>query len=47
MHRPDSDKLSAYVRLLGLHRGEARAAYDAVAAAYDAFANLWDRHIAA
>lgn len=47
MNAPDIDKLSAYVRLLGLHRGEARAAYDAVAAAYDGFANLWDRHIAA
>ena len=47
MHFPDSDKLNAYVRLLGLHRGEAREAYDAVALAYDGFANLWDRRIAA
>ena len=47
MSAPDKDKLSAYMRLIGLHRGEARAAYDAVAAAYDGFANLWDRHIAA
>ncbi len=47
MNAHDRDKLSAYVRLLGLHRGEARAAYDAVAAAYDGFANLWDRHFAA
>ena len=47
MNAPERDKLSAYVRLLGLHRGEARAAYDAVAATYDGFANLWDRHIAA
>ena len=33
MRRPDCDKLSAYMRLLGNHRGETRAAYDAVAAA--------------
>ncbi len=47
MNAPDKDKLNAYMRLLGLHRGEARAAYDAVAGAYDGFANLWDRRIAA
>ncbi|MEO7910401.1 MAG: methyltransferase domain-containing protein [Roseiflexaceae bacterium] len=46
MNAPDQDKLNAYMNLLGLHRGEARAAYDAVAADYDGFANLWDRHIA-
>ena len=47
MNAPDKDKLNAYIRLLGLHRGEAKQAYDAVAADYDGFANLWDRHIAA
>jgi hypothetical protein len=35
MNAPDKDKLNAYMRLLGLHRGEARGAYDAVAADYD------------
>ena len=29
--RGDIDKLSGYMALLSLHRGEARAAYDAVA----------------
>jgi ubiquinone/menaquinone biosynthesis C-methylase UbiE len=46
MNTPDKDKLNAYMRLLSLHRGEVRAAYDAVAGDYDGFANLWDRHIA-
>ena len=46
MNTPDKDKLNASMRLLGLHRGEARGAYDAVAGDYDGFANLWDRHIA-
>jgi ubiquinone/menaquinone biosynthesis C-methylase UbiE len=47
MNTPDTTKLMNYVRLLGLHRGEARASYDAVATVYDGFAHLWDRHIAA
>lgn len=47
MHTSDMDKVATYVQLLGLHRGEARGAYDAVAAAYDGFATIWDQHIAA
>jgi hypothetical protein len=47
MNTPDKDKLNASMRLLGLHRGKPRAAYDAVAADYRGFANLWNRHIAA
>lgn len=31
MNAPDQGKLNAYIRLLGLHRGEAKQAYDAVA----------------
>ena len=40
-------RLSSYLELLALHRGEAREAYDRVGATYDDFVAVWDKHIAA
>lgn len=40
-------KLAAYLKLLSQHRGEAAGAYDEIAAVYDAFAKVWDQHVAA
>jgi len=47
MLHTDHDRLESYLGLLRLHRGEGRDAYDGVARAYDGFAHVWDRHIAA
>ncbi len=47
MERLTRSKLASYLRLLHRHRGEAGGAYDEVAAVYDDFARVWDRHIAA
>jgi ubiquinone/menaquinone biosynthesis C-methylase UbiE len=41
------EHLSASLKLLLRHRGEPVGAYDEVASVYDAFARLWDQHIAA
>jgi ubiquinone/menaquinone biosynthesis C-methylase UbiE len=35
------------LKLLKLHRGEAQASYNDVAAVYDSFVKVWDRQIAA
>jgi ubiquinone/menaquinone biosynthesis C-methylase UbiE len=42
-----SEHLLGYLKLLLRHRGEPVGAYDEVALVYDAFARLWDQHIAA
>lgn len=41
------NKIATYLRLLTLHRGEAKEAYDKVASIYDDFAKVWDHAIAA
>lgn len=43
----ERERLDAYLGLLGLHRGDGVAAYDAAAGAYDGFARIWDNYIAA
>ncbi len=41
------ENLGEYLKLFKLHRGERSRAYDDVAALYDGFVQVWDRHIAA
>jgi ubiquinone/menaquinone biosynthesis C-methylase UbiE len=47
MQPPDRERLRSYLGLLGLHRGDGVAAYDAAAEVYDGFARIWDDRIAA
>lgn len=42
-----TSRLSSFLKLLKLHRGEAQAAYNDVAAVYDSFVHVWDQQIAA
>lgn len=47
MNEANRSKLTSYLNLLHRHRGEQAGTYDDVAAVYDSFTRVWDRHIAA